>query len=290
MSATVRARRILGAVMIGLLMIAANAAAQAPKDDERTPFTVSGYFGMAIDNFAPNAVGGYTDVEPGGRKAQFAGGADFEFRVAGTSKSKRQLWLFGETVHGVRSADVDCKAEDKPPVCGQLAAVDPRAALQFVIDHATSLEAFAGARYEFMTLQAGEDTPAKLYLVARLGVQMLSGDATVKTLNLQVNRAYEAFHFGTGLLMPKGLFEGSYIEVGWGRTDLFSHDALSPWRRVKVDAYLSIPLTRDKENKRIPHAFMQLYSDFDPTHRTSDSIQTFYGLEFDLVGMFAKKP
>jgi hypothetical protein len=283
-------------VSCAVLLLAGPAAAQTTPevkvDDERESFLASGYIGRAIDNFAPASIGGYLDPEAGGTKSRFAGGFDFEFRAAGKPQSSRQLWLFGETLHGVRSADVDCSpanTEDRPPVCGKLAALNQEDALQFVIEHATSLEAYAGARYEFLTLQSGSTAPAKLYMVARLGVITLSGDATVRSLNLEVNRAYEAYHFGGGLLLPAGLFKGSYLEVGYGRTDLFSHDNLTPWRRLKVDGYLSIPMSRDADS-RLPHVFVQLYSDFDPTHKTADSIQTFFGLDFDLVGLFGKKP
>ena len=86
--------------------------------DGRDPFYASGYVGYAVDNFAPTSVGGYANPDVGGKRDRVIGGFDFEFRVAGTPESKRQVWIFGETLHGVRSADVDCAAADKPPVCG----------------------------------------------------------------------------------------------------------------------------------------------------------------------------
>lgn len=271
--------------------------------DGREPFEVSAYFGRQVDNFAPAVAAGYANPEAGGQQWSYDGGFDFEFRAAGGPTSGRQLWLFGETVHGVRSADVDCSAgnTDKPPVCGKLSQVDQAQALRFVLDKATSIEAFAGARFEFLTLQRETSTPAKLYLVARLGVMMLDGQTTLNlktldlktdpggraTFDLQVNRAYPAYHFGAGLLMPKGEFRGSYVEVGFGRTDLFTSNGLNPWRRLKIDGLLSIPFKRGLSD-RWPRAYAQLYSDFDPTHQTADSIQTYYGVQFDVVGLFSK--
>jgi hypothetical protein len=274
-------------------------------NDGRESFQPSAFVGRELDNFAPNVIAGYANPEAAGQQWSWVGGFDFQFRAIGKSTSDRQLWLFGETLHGVRSADVDCTASDKPAICANVldpatvATFKPGQALQFVLDHASSLEAYAGARYEFLTLQKGpsrSNTLAKLYAVARLGVMMLDGattanllkkDNTTTAVTLQVNRAYRAYHFGAGLLIPKGPFDNSYLEIGFGRTDLFTPDDLNPWRRLKIDGYLSVPFPGVKDPKW-PKWFVQLYSDFDPTHKTADSIQTFYGIDIDVLRLFGQ--
>jgi hypothetical protein len=267
-------------------------------DDERNTFDTSGYVGMAVDNFAPAAVGGYADPEAGGKLARIVGGADFEFRALGSSRSRRQLWLFGETMHGVREADINCASEkNKPAVCDKL-TVGPTGnggeQLQYILDNATSMEAYGGFRYEFATLQA-DTMPAKLYATARLGVMLVNGQASTGKLvttetqdtegpekqTFKANHAYKTHHVGLGLLMPKGSFAGSLLEVGWGVTELFDHPrAKGGWRRLKIDGALSFKLVGPM------YGFLQLYADFDPRDSAADSVQTFYGVSFGVPELF----
>jgi hypothetical protein len=252
-------------------------------DDGREGFEASGYVGMAIDNFAPASVGGYDDSQVGGKQTRAVGGFDFEFRVAGSSTSKRQIWLFGETLHGVRHADINCAGDDKPAVCDKLTAANAGRQLQFVIDNASSLEAYVGGRFELATLQA-DGVPAKLYATVRTGVMMLNGEAKSDGQVFASHHAYRAHHVGGGLLMPDGRFQGSLLEVGFGRTDIFDNVRITNhWRRLKIDGSLQIKV------KGAMYAFAQLYADFDPTGKAADSVQTFYGLSFsvqDLLGGF----
>ena len=94
-----------------------------------------------------------------------------------------------------------------------------------------------------------------------------------------------------GLLSPSGL-QRSYLELGWGRTDLFFNTpGRNPWHRLKIDGLLSFPVLQAFTDKakfwtKAPRAFVQIYSDFDPTGNESDSIQTFVGLDFDLGEIF----
>jgi hypothetical protein len=264
--------------------------------DERDTFDASLYLGRAVDNFAPSSVGGYADPESGGKTPlRFVGGADFEFRLTGSPEDRRQLWIFGETMHGVRSADVNCQPDnkDKPAVCDKLTLGPTGNAtqqFQFTLENATSLEAYAGFRYEFMTLQASNDTPAKLYATARWGVMMLSGTTRtapvtsgtpVQPIAIQTSHAYQAHHLGVGLLLPKGKFDGSLLEVGWGKTELFSHgNVQSGWNRLKIDGALSVKLAGPM------YGFLQMYSDFDPIYHGSDSVQTFFGVSFEVPEIF----
>lgn len=250
--------------------------------DERDTFDTSGYVGTAVDNFAPAGVGGYEDSEVGGPLVRVVGGFDFEFRLLGNSESSRQLWVFGETLHGVRRADINCAdPNDKPAVCDPLTSANAGRQLQFVLEKATSMEAYTGFRYEFLTLQAGADTPAKLYATARLGVMLLNGQATSANRTFDANHAYDTHHVGAGLLMPKGTFAGSQLEVGIGRTELFDHAGVKRgWRRLKIDGSLSFEINGPV------YGFVQLYADFDPVGPGADSVQTFFGLSFDVPELF----
>ena len=268
-------------------------------DDGREPFHPSGYIGTAFDTFAPAAVGGYAKSQGSGTQhKRYVGGVDFDFRFLGESTSDRQLWIFGETVYGVRSADVNCQPDvaDKPPVCGTLLQ-NPDKQLLFIVDHASSLEAFMGVRWELFTLQRGTLSPTKFYVTGQLGVLMLDGQASAPAAEshpdtvVDIHRAYREHHIGVGWLAPTGSFAGSYLEIAWGLTDLFntSPDGKPRWNHLKVDAHLSFPLSvpfTDKTWTSGPRVFGQLYSDFDPSHKSSDSMQTFIGLDFDVRDIF----
>lgn len=248
------------------------------RGDGRDPFQASAYVGYAYDNFAPAEVGGYTTVtldRPSPHR--YVAGVDFEFRMFGSPDNERQFWLVGETLHGVRSADVDCSGESKPAVCNGLTQ-NPSTKLLYTFQHASSLEAFVVTpRFELMTLQGGTVFPSKLYATMRFGVMMLTNKGS---------KGFQANHFGLGLLSPSGSFRDSYLEVGWGKTDLFfSAPGRNKWHRLKIDGLLSFPLMAALGSKA-PRVFVQLYSDFDPVGDGADSMQTFIGLDFDVAELF----
>jgi hypothetical protein len=251
------------------------------RGDGRDPFQASGYVGYVFDNFAPAEIGGYkvgTLENPGDQKKnRYIAGVDFEFRMFGSPDDDRQWWIVGETLHGVRSADVDCSTDPAPAVCGDLKK-DPSARLLYTFREASSFEAFiASPRFEFMTLQRGTVFPSKLYATMRFGVMMLNG---------KESKGFHAHHFGIGLLSPSGPFHSSYLEVGWGKTDLFfTEPGRGKWHRLKIDGLLSFPLLAPLGDKA-PRVFVQLYSDFDPVGNSADSVQTFVGLDFNIGELF----
>jgi hypothetical protein len=246
--------------------------------EEREPFWATAYLGMAVDNFAPAEVGNYKNPGAGGAAAREVIGIDFEFRAWGKPNGKRQFWIVGQTLHGMRSADVDCTGDTRPPVCGSLASTtNPNERFLYILEHASSFEGYLAFRYEFATLQAGTVFPSRLYLTGRFGVMMLDNE---------VHDAYDTHHFGIGLMAPASPFAGSYLEVGIGRTDLFfSEPARRPYHRLKIDGMLSFPVLR-RIWEGAPNAFVQLYADFDPTGGGADSVQTFFGFEFELSELF----
>jgi hypothetical protein len=80
------------------------------KCDEREDFEIMGYFGMAIDTFAAEDLKKYLNPEESGELRQRGGGGfNFSYRMTSVPKPDKwpkQLWVYGETIHGVRSADV----------------------------------------------------------------------------------------------------------------------------------------------------------------------------------------
>lgn len=251
----------------------------AAAQDDRGVFDASAYLGSAFDNFAASEVKDY--INPKGTsdtQERFIFGFDYEYRLFGDKSSKAslensQIWLFGETLHGVRSADVDCTGDNKPPVCTD--SLDPDTfpdRARFILRNATSLEAFMGVRWEFFTLQPASDSPANLYLKAQAGflsVANIGGDVV------------DSHHVGMGIIAVKGNFVGSYVEAGWGRTDLFLDNPRDRW---KLDGFLSFKILPGKIGEVMkPFAQITVDSDLGPG---SDSVQTYLGVDFDVSNLF----
>lgn len=262
-------------------------------NDDRPTLGASTYAGFAYDNFAPDKVGNYINIEGAGRSPmRFITGVNVEYRLIGDPGDGLQMWWAAETLYGVRSADVNCKAEPQPPVCGELNQdFDER--FLFILQRASSMEAFSGPRVEFLTLQKNSAFPSRVYASARFGFLALD-DGTFKTSG--------AHHVGGGVLVPTGIFAGSFFEVGLGKTDLFESlragatPGRGPWNRIKVDGLLVFDLAHGLRDgfgvlSRVAGSsrfFVQVYSDHDGwggTH-SADSIQTFVGMDFDLRQVF----
>ena len=247
--------------------------AEAEPDDE-PPFLASFFLGEVVDNFAPDKVGNYKAKDPNEAlkaKGAFIFGFDFDYRLHGRSDSKIQWWIEGETMHGVRTADVDCQPADpaqKPPVCDDSPAnIQDRA--RYILKNATSLEVWASPRVEFHTLQGGTESPAKLYAALNLGFIALD--------DAPQSGVYRSHHIGVGLAADGGSFDSSYLEVGWGKNELFSKE----WNRLKVAGLLSfsmdkLPIWRDTGRLFVEMTIDNSLSD------GPDSIRTFFGVDIDL--------
>jgi hypothetical protein len=245
--------------------------AEAQPDDE-SPFDASVFFGGVVDTFAPDKVGNYQNPGAGGQKTQELFGVDFDYRALGRSDSRFQFWINGETTHGVRTADIDCNPpdpNDKPPVCGQdLKPEDFPARARYILEHATSLEAYVSPRLEFHTLQGGTDSSANLYVTSRIGFLALKDAPNV----------YTAVHFAVGLLANEGNYAGSYFEVGWGKNELFTNR----WNRLKVDGFLSFRMDRIPVLANVGRFFVEMMIDNDLKDEGPDSVRTFFGIDIDL--------
>jgi hypothetical protein len=173
-------------------------------------------------------------------------------------------------MHGVRTADVDCRDSDqRPPVCDQPTLQNVRSQAQFILKNATSLEVWASPRVEFHTLQGGTDSPAKLYAAANLGFIAL--DDAPQT------GVYRSHHFGVGLAADAGSFDGSYLEVGWGKNELFSKE----WNRLKIAGLLSFSIEKLPIWRDLGRLFVEMTID-NSLESGPDSVRTFFGVDVDL--------
>ncbi|HET9359590.1 MAG TPA: hypothetical protein VFO58_07570 [Vicinamibacterales bacterium] len=240
------------------------------EDEEReTSFAAEAYLGGIVDTFAPDAVGNYQNPEAGARKTRMTFGIDFDGRLYGKDNDRVQFWVFAETLYGVRSADIDCSGQDKPPVCSD----DPSAKALYILEHATSLEAFINPRLQFLRLQTHSESPVVLYVTGRLGFIALDGAPSV----------FKNHEVGAGFLLDGGPFQGSYLDFGWGKNELIAD---ARWNRLKIDGTLVFSLERLLKNGATGF-FIRLRVDNDLRGESADSIQTSYGMSFDLGGLFA---
>jgi hypothetical protein len=255
----------------GLFFVGLPAQAQ----DDRGNFEATFYTGASIDSFAAQDLNKY--LNPGDsstKKLGYIAGVDFGYRALGKNESGPQLWLYGQTVHGQRSAEVDCSGakESQPDACGLGDFLPRPGAFLSILRNASSLEAFGGARLELLTLRPESDNASKLYVKSELGFFTISG-AGGDVFDSHQKAA-------VGLAFSNGLFRNSYLETGWGKSDVFT---FHPGRRFKLDGYLEWDFlgensTLARHGMR-PFIEITLDSDFG---KGADSVRTFYGFNFDL--------
>jgi hypothetical protein len=253
--------------------------------DQRSSFLADAYLGEAVDNFAGDTTLQYLNPQAANSNLLRAiAGIDFQYRLMGEKSSKKQLWVYGQTVYGVRSKDVDCKNANtvQLSVCSNnLGSTSPSTVLagapdQFIaiLRGASSLEAFFGARYETALLQSPTDSPARIFVNLQLGFLSVSGSGS-DVINMH--------HLAVGAIAVNGMFQQSFLEIGVGKNDLFKRNQN---HRLIVDGYLTVDphyIPGFKNNvgpgSRI-RPFIELTGDFDGGHG-SDSVQTYFGLNFN---------
>jgi hypothetical protein len=261
---------------------------ETAKPDCRSAFTASAYLGLAIDTFAGSQTRQYLNPNASsGTQERAIGGFDFGFRLSGPPNDKAvssqdhdghdiykahfisspQLWLYGETLHGTRSAELDCSkspAKDLLACTGSLATpANPGDQLLYIIRNASSLEGYMGLRYEFLTLQPGSGSPANVYLKAQAGFLTVAGASSLKDIH----------HLGIGAVVTKNDYSGSYLEVGWGRNDLFQSRPRGRWQ---IDGYLQ------RRIASTPFSFFaQVVVDTDLGYG-ADGVQSYIGFNLSL--------
>jgi hypothetical protein len=178
--------------------------------------------------------------------------------------------VYGETIHGARSEDIDCDKAPSVPSCqtslAGFGANIPEASL-YMLRNATSLEALMGLRYEFKNLNLPGRNPARLYVKGQLGfVELAQSDGDAKDMH----------HVALGATVVGGARRSSYLEIGFGKTDLFLKNRN---RRIKIDGLLHQELGKGFG------LFAELFADVDAS-TGPDSIQSYIGLSFDVSRLF----
>lgn len=263
--------------VVGILLIAfatVDSARADDADDERAGFAATFFVGSAIDNFAADDLSRYLNPDASNEPGVFErmiGGVRFAYRLWAGQGGERQLWIHGLTVHGVRSTDVDCASHPDLEVCeGFENETDPSGRFLFIVRNASSLEGAGGFRYEFLQLNSGSGYAASLYAGAQAGfITVAHSDDDL----IDVHQA------GIGLVATEGLFRESFLELSYGRNDLFERDSTS---RKKINAQLVWTPKRAKE-KVSGFARILIDTDLDDG---ADSIQSYFGLSFDLLELF----
>jgi hypothetical protein len=259
--------------------------------DDREVFESSGYLGWAFDNFAP-ALGSLPSAAPGSHTRLLAG-VEAQYRLVGDKHNPFQIWLSTFTLHGVRSADVDCQVPGATTaaLCGS----DQGKKFFAIYQNATSLEAHFDVRVELATLQRRSELPSKVFAVARFGFIDLSTDDAVVNGNVVSVNPLKVFNndmVGGGILSPAGPFKNSNATVGWGRSEQFQSNP--GWNRLKINGTLVFDLMpgfKDRLEfwKRLagsPRMFVSITVDRNPGGPGPDAVNTYIGVDVDLRRIF----
>jgi hypothetical protein len=257
-----------------------------PSFDTRGAFEASAYVGSAFDNFAPNVVGNYANLNAANSiRSRWIAGVEAQYLLwpsgSRASLADRQFWISTKTLHGVRTADINCKDTPSVAVCSNTALNSDK--FLFILEHATTIEAHIDPRFEFLTLQRDSSVPTKLYVTARFGFLDLEGAPKV----------FNSDSFGLGILTPSGVFKDSYAQVAWGRSEQFQSNR--NWNRLKIDGVLVVdiaPSLKDRLEfwKRLggsSRAFVAISVDRNPGGPGPDSVQSYVGIDFDLQTLVA---
>jgi hypothetical protein len=265
---------VLIVILLATIELQARQAAGGDTDDG---FTAKLSLGVAIDTFA--AAEHLKYLNPNDQSARERGivGFDFQKVILANDDLSHRLFVYGQTIHGTRTAEVDCKANPNLFVCKNnldLAklpgAIDPASVGEnaiYLLRNATSLEGFMGFRYEGV----------KLYGKAVGYVKMQAGFLTVQGAGGSIK---DLHYIGFGARQNGGTLDGSYFEIApFGRNDLFSQHRR---RRKQIDAELTGPL---RIGAKYVSPFIRMVVDTDVGYG-SDSVQTYFGLKFDLKNLF----
>jgi hypothetical protein len=251
----------LGVKFVVLLLLGSfHLAAQ----DLRETIVADAYLGLSIDTFSARELRGILYQNPqdnGTQRQRVVGGFNLAYRLAGSTSNSLapQLWIYGQSRHGARSAEMTS-------VTGT-----PGQQFVYLLRNASSLEAHLGLRLEFLTLNAGRRDAARVYLKAQAGFLSLAQSG---------GDVFDAHRIALGLLASSGRYEGSFLEAGYGRNDVFR---LNRYRRIVVSGYLTWGAERWRERGIRP--FVSIAVDGD-AGIGADSVQTSIGLSFDVDRIF----
>lgn len=237
------------------------------RDDEclfdcRRTFEAGFSAGYGIETFAGDDLRKFVNPEESGNprilpQMEF----DFSYRVGGDFETDLQFWGYGGTQFANRITEVRC--DEVVAACAGF-AVSGQQERAFQVG--TTVETYGGFRFEFLSLQAFSDDVAKVYVKGHSGFTTVSGSG---------GGALDSHRVGLGLVLVTGRHEGSYIEFGFGRSDIFldhrgsrfTFDALLTWSAPYLEDYVLTPFLRTTT-----------ISDFSDG---SDSIRTVIGVRLD---------
>ena len=275
-----------------------NGSTPAQGNDDRANLLTSVYIGTAIDNFAAGEFLTYVNPEDAGpTERRLIAGFNFDFRLTGnrnrpTTPTNSQLWLYGETLHGVRSRAITCQSQGAAPACADIKNADVfpgvddiPAQAAFILHNATSFEGFVGLRWEFLGIHQApdnrpNDTAGALYLKAQGGLLTFTPDTDDhghSTQSWTGSDSVDNHLVSIGVVATNGMMSGSYVEVGFGRTDLFLQRNRDRW---KLDALLTFSVAPDWLSP-----FAQIVIDSD-VGGGSDSIQSYFGVDVDVTHLW----
>jgi hypothetical protein len=258
--------------------------------DGRANFEANAFVGMVVDNFAPaqidpaNPGGGlvYKNTPDDKIRRSWTAGVQAQYRLLGRQDSIRQLWVSTQILHGLRTSDVDCRTSPDLAVCQKNATVTDR--FFAIVEHAGTLEAQIDARFELLRLQVTEETPVKVFAATRFGFVSLAGAPKVFSSDA---------YLGGGLIAPKGVFRGSFAQVGWGRSRQFQ--TFPDANRLKIYGTLVFDIapglvdqaknifTQTAGSMRF---FAAIVVDRNPRGRAPDSVQSYFGILFDVRRLY----
>jgi hypothetical protein len=253
--------------------------------DTRGIFQATAYYGLAIDTFAASELRLYLNPEASSQvEEEDIAGFDFSYRLVGNpsecqkDENCRNLWVYGGTIHGIRSGEVDCEKNPDAPVCGDFDDVENAGERTlFILRNATSLEAYLGLRYEFATIKSDTDSPGNFFLGAEYGFLTAEG---------QGSDVIDYWKVGAGLTTINGRMKGSRLEAGLGQNDLFLGENRD---RYFIDGFLTWEWAyKEGENGLKVNPFVEILIDAD-FGDGSDSVRTLIGFDFDVAALFKKK-
>jgi hypothetical protein len=250
----------------------------AQEVDERDILDASVYLGYGIDSFAASDLARYLNPDDSGDiKERWVAGFDFAYRLYGKN-AEQKLWLYGETVHGVRSVDLDCEGKkDELPLCRDLDVENAPEQTLYILRNATSLEAMVGLRLELFRINDKDPNyTTSFYIKSQAGFLTVADDD---------DDVVDMYHGAIGLIVIEGRFEGSYLELGYGRNEVFVEQPNDRWI---VDALLTWESGFEWMEKAGIYPFAQLYLDSD-FGNGADSIQTYLGFAFDMDRLFGRE-
>lgn len=242
----------LACIQGGLLLLLAGPAlgssreAPAPSPcpegqaDCRPTFHAELQLGLLVNTFAADELRTYLNPDDSSSTGtELTAGFSVAYRLTGQGwqPNSSQLWIYGRSIYGARSADVDCANHADLAVCKLEASPldpDPGTVVDsaiYLLTHATSLEVYTGLRWEPRAFRVDTDAPMRPYVKLELGFINVEGAGS----GLERNQV------ALGFSLTRGAFISSFLEVGYGASDFF---ATNPGDRFKLEAMLRWQLSK----------------------------------------------